>query len=63
MGVLPVPDEIRQLVNGITELVDTVKAQNALLEKIHAQIATSQSTSELSNCCVTSLTLCMAHSR
>lgn len=46
MGVLPVPDEIRQMTGGITELARTVKAQNSLLEKTHAQIAISQSAAE-----------------
>ncbi len=46
MGVLPVPDEIRAMVNGIKELVTAVKEQTALLEKIHLQMGVSQSNSE-----------------
>lgn len=46
MGVLPVPDELRQMVDGINKLVKSVEAQNVLLEKIHSQMETSQSNAE-----------------
>lgn len=46
MGVLPVPDELRQMADGINKLVRSVEAQNVLLERIHSQIGTSQSNSE-----------------
>lgn len=46
MGVLPVPDEVRAMVNGIDELVKAVKGQNSLLEKIYAQMVVSHSNLE-----------------
>ncbi len=38
MGVLPVPDEIRTMANGIDKLVALINTQNSLLEKIHADL-------------------------
>ncbi len=38
MGVLPVPDEIRDMAKGMNDLVAVIRAQNALLEKILNQV-------------------------
>ncbi|MEW6347435.1 MAG: hypothetical protein AB1646_00105 [Thermodesulfobacteriota bacterium] len=38
MGVLPVPDEVRAMANGIDKLVAAINIQNALLEKIHSSL-------------------------
>ncbi len=38
MGVLPVPDEIKAMANGIDKLVAAVNTQNSLLERIHADL-------------------------
>jgi hypothetical protein len=38
MGVLPVPDEIRDMAKGIGDLITQIKTQNALLEKIFNQM-------------------------
>ena len=39
-------DEIKALAQGIDKPLNTVKAQNVLLEKIYSQMGTSKSTSE-----------------
>ncbi len=39
MGVLPVPDEVRAMANGIDKLVAAMNTQNSLLERIHADVA------------------------
>jgi len=44
--VAPVTDEIKALAQGIDKPLNTVKAQNVLLEKIYSQMGTSKSTSE-----------------
>jgi hypothetical protein len=38
MGVLPVPDEVRGMAEGIDRLVAAVNTQNVLLEKMLAEI-------------------------
>lgn len=45
MGVLPIPDEIRQMVGAINQLVKSVEAQNVLLAKIQSQMGTFMSNS------------------
>jgi hypothetical protein len=39
MGVLPVPEEIREMSKGINRLADVVETQTKWLEKIHAQLS------------------------
>ena len=43
MGVLPVPDEVRDMSLGILKLVSVVEGQNKWLEKIHAELAQMRS--------------------
>lgn len=43
MGVLPVPDEIREMSAGIAKLVSVAESQNKWLEKIHAELTQMRS--------------------
>ena len=39
MGVLPVPDEIREMASGIRALAKAVEEQTKMLAKVHAEVA------------------------
>ena len=43
MGVLPVPDEIREMAAGIRALSKSIDNQNKILEKIHMEVADMRS--------------------
>ncbi len=43
--MLPITDEIKQMVGAINQLVKSVKAQNVLLAKIQSQMGTFMSNS------------------
>ena len=39
MGVLPVPDEIKDMATGIRSLAKAMEDQGKMLEKIHSEVA------------------------
>ena len=44
MGVLPVPDEIRDMSTGIRTLAKAMEDQGKMLEKIHSELADMKAT-------------------
>ena len=44
MGVLPVPDEIKDMASGIRTLAKAVEDQGKMLDKIHVELADMKAT-------------------